>query len=331
MRKEIEIKVTEEIFRKIEAFPGAMDIGKLLRHQAGLTRREIRRAKFREDGIRKNGSRCRVTDPVRPGDLIQVCLEPEENRSDHMETFQGIQSRKLTVVYEDEDLLVAAKPAGMVSHPSGGHYRDTLANLVQSYLTEKNQMCRIRPVGRLDRETSGMVVFAKNQTAAARLAEQRENGKFQKIYTALAVGELPIGSRGCVRQPIGKDPCSRFRMRVDAGGKQAATFWKTEAFGGGLSLLRLRLESGRTHQIRVHMAWMGHPLAGDCLYGGSMAYGMDRTALHAGMVTFVQPFTGEVLKFQDPLPEDMANLASAMGWVPEGIRRNNISGNTVIC
>ena len=216
----------------------------------------------------------------------------------------------MRVLYEDADLLVVEKPAGMASHPSGGHYRDTLANLVQSYLLKKGEACRIRPVGRLDRETSGIMVFAKNQAAAARLGDQRKNGAFHKTYTALSVGELPAGSRGCIRQPIGPDPEDRLRMRVDDGGKPAVTHWEVEASGGGLSLLRLSLETGRTHQIRVHMAWMGCPLAGDSLYGGALEKKIGRTALHAGEVRLVQPFTGEVLEFEVPLPRDMERLAA---------------------
>ena len=308
MGKEIQIQVTEEIIEKMEKLPGTMDIRKLLRHQAGLTKREISQAKFREGGIRKNGIRCRVTEQARQGDVISVCLETEENRSDHLEYFQGTGPRKLRTLYEDGDLLVAEKPAGMVSHPSGGHYRDTLVNLVHSYFLNKGEPCRIRPVGRLDRETSGIMVFAKNQAAAARLGEQRKNGDFRKVYTALVTGELPAGSQGCIRQPIGPDPQDRLRMRVAAGGKPAVTFWRAEASGGGFSLIKLRLETGRTHQIRVHMAWAGHPLAGDSFYGHDPDGGMRRTALHAGEVRLVQPFTGEPLEFSVPLPEDMKKL-----------------------
>lgn len=306
--------VTKEILEQLKTLPGNMDVEKLLRHQAGLTKREIRRAKFQENGIRKNGIRCRVTDPVGPEDVVQICLESEENSSDHLEVFCGAERRELHVVYEDEDLLVTGKPAGMASHPSGSHYRDTLANLVQSYLHSKGETCRIRPVGRLDLETSGIVVFAKNQVAAARLGRQRKEGVFQKVYTALVTGELSPGSEGCVCQPVGKDPANRLRMCVDDGGKWAATHWRTEACGGGLSLLKLRLETGRTHQIRVHMAWMGYPLAGDGLYGGDMETGMKRTALHAGTVHFLQPFTGKKLEFTVPLPPDMKQLAGNMGY-----------------
>lgn len=312
MRKEIQIQVTKEITDRMEKLPGTMDIRKLLRHQAGLTNREISQAKFREGGIRKNGIRCRVTEQAGPGDVIRVCLETEENRSDHLEHFQGTGSRKLRVLYEDADLLAAEKPAGMVSHPSGGHYRDTLANLVQSYFLDKGEPVRIRPVGRLDRETSGIMVFAKNQAAAARLGRQRKNGDFRKVYTALVTGELPAGSQGCIRQPIGPDPRDRLRMRVDAGGKPAVTFWRAKASGEGFSLIKLRLVTGRTHQIRVHMAWAGHPLAGDSLYGQGADGGMRRAALHAGEVRLVQPFTGEILKFSAPLPRDMERLAAVI-------------------
>ena len=318
----MEIHVTKEILEQMEMLPGAADVQKLLRHHAGLSKREIRQAKFREEGIRKNGNRCRVTERVGLQDVICVCLETEENRSDHLETFQGAGEPELRVLYEDADLLVVEKPAGMASHPSGGHYRDTLANLVQSYLLKKGEACRIRPVGRLDRETSGIMVFAKNQAAAARLGDQRKNGAFHKTYTALAVGELPAGSRGCIRQPIGPDPEDRLRMRVDDGGKPAVSHWEVEASGGGLSLLRLTLETGRTHQIRVHMAWMGCPLAGDSLYGGALEKEIGRTALHAGKVRLVQPFTGEVLEFEVPLPRDMERLAARRGVYTQKIVEN---------
>ena len=161
-------------------------VQEVLRKQAGFTKKEISRAKFLPDGIRKNGTRCRVTEKTLPGDIIEILLETETQTSAHL----AVNTEVLDILYEDQDLLAVNKPAGVVTHPQGGHYEDTLANQVSAYYAFRQESHTVRPIGRLDKDTSGIVLFAKNQTAAARLQKQRERGELQKTY--LAVTEISV-------------------------------------------------------------------------------------------------------------------------------------------
>ena len=160
-------------------------VQEVLRRQAGFTKKEISRAKFLPDGIRKNGIRCRVTEKTLPGDIIEILLETETQCSGHLTANTEV----LDILYEDQDLLAVNKPAGVVTHPQGGHYEDTLANQVSAYYASRQESHTVRPIGRLDKDTSGIVLFAKNQIAAARLQKQRERREFRKTY--LAVTQLP--------------------------------------------------------------------------------------------------------------------------------------------
>ena len=146
-------------------------VQEVLRKQAGFTKKEISRAKFIPDGIRKNGTRCRVTEKTLPGDIIEILLETETQISAHLTANTEV----LDILYEDQDLLAVNKPAGVVTHPRGGHYEDTLANQVSTYYNFRQESHTVRPIGRLDKDTSGIVLFAKNQTAAARLQKQRKS------------------------------------------------------------------------------------------------------------------------------------------------------------
>lgn len=327
MKKEISYQVSpEEDNSRLE---------QVLRRSLCLSPREIRRAKFRPQGICVDGVRRRVTETVRQGEWITVCLEEEKAGSDQLIPAAG----ELQVLYEDQDVLAVCKLAGQVCHPSGGHYDDTLANVMQDYFQRKGQRAVIRLIGRLDQETSGIVLAAKSQAAGSRLNRQREQGILKKEYLALAAG-APRPARGWVEEPIGpaenRTEGSRdaIRMQVRPDGKPARTFYETLAEKDGVSLLRLTLDTGRTHQIRVHMAWLGCPLLGDTLYrppGGTFACslaekemsfcreeaegtiprgsgeaGFNRAALHAWRLEFCQPFTGEKLMLEAPLPEDFA-------------------------
>lgn len=161
-------------------------VQEVLRKQAGFSKKEISRAKFLPDGIRKNGTRCRVTEKTLPGDIIEILLETETQTSAHL----AVNTEVLDILYEDQDLLAVNKPVGVVTHPQGVHYEDTLANQVSAYYAFRQESHTVRPIGRLDKDTSGIVLFAKNQTAAARLQKQRERGELQKTY--LAVTEISV-------------------------------------------------------------------------------------------------------------------------------------------
>ena len=199
------------------------------------------------------------------------------------------------VLYEDEDVIVFVKPAGMPTHPVHGHQGDTLADFAR----ESGGSFTFRPVGRLDRNTSGLLLVAKTSYAA------RAAATVEKTYLAVVEGDVPAA--GTVDAPIRHKDGSQILREVGEGGDPAVTHYEPVARENGYTLLRLRLETGRTHQIRVHMAHLGFPLAGDDLYGGRRD-GIARHALHCAALSFIHPVTGERLSFEAPMPEDMARL-----------------------
>lgn len=310
-----------------------MTVEKLLREYLGLTKKQISRAKFRSNGIRKNNVQCRVTEKVSCGDEIKVCLETEETQSAQLISGEGAEAG-LNILYEDEDVLAVNKPAGVLTHPSGVHYSDSLSNHVAAYFREKALSVCIRPVGRLDKETSGIVLFAKNQVAAQRLQEQREKGILQKQYLALVEGTLSVDQATewhTIEFPIRKIGGHPLRMEAvkDNGSLKvdseitgqdieftnclrAVTHYQVRYSTEKWSVVSLKLDTGRTHQIRVHMQVFGHPLLGDSLYGTSQAgknqCSIYRAALHAGNMTFRQPFGQELIVLEAPLPEDFYHI-----------------------
>ena len=284
----------------------------ILKKDMGLTAKEISRAKFREHGICVNGERKKVKDRVTPGDTIEVLLETKEEVSEHLVAQAGA----LCILYEDKDVIVLDKPAGLVEHPTGAHYADTLANRLAAYLREKREDSVIRIVGRLDKETSGVVLAVKNRAAALRLERQRESGMFSKTYLAVTEG-IPEPHAGWIRTPIGPEPERKGKMRtypealetVNRDGqcsavKKASTHYEVLKTKDGRALVRLQLETGRTHQIRVHMASLGCPLAGDPLYGNSAE---QRMLLHALRLRFLQPFSGKECLIETQIPKEFAS------------------------
>lgn len=275
-----------------------------LRKEMGLTKRQISRAKYREKGICVNGIRSRVTAVLKPGDQVTVLLEEEGLESAQLVPGSG----ELRILYEDEDILAADKPPGLVVHPSHGHYEDSLSNIAAAYFRKKGISVRIRPVGRLDKDTSGIVLFAKNQVAAARLSEQKKSGEFRKEYLALIQG-IPDPCKGTVSTALMKDPESLMKMKTAENGLRAVTHYEVLQVYEAYSLVRVFIETGRTHQIRVHMASIGHPLLGDILYGTDRR--MERTALHAAGCCFRQPFTKKEIQLYAELPEDMKTMTAS--------------------
>lgn len=274
-----------------------------LKKELSLTKRQISQAKFRRDGILVNGVRQRITYPLCPGDTVEICLEENDLSSGHLLSYD----RPLDILYEDEDILAVNKPSGLVVHPSHGHYQDTLANMVRHYYQSRNQTIKVRPVGRLDKDTSGIVLFAKNQAAAMRLNEQKQAGICAKTYYAIVHGTVsPAEGKICF--PLEKDETALNKMKISADGRAAETYYKTRLSSGGNTLLEITIKTGRTHQIRAHMAGIGYPLLGDPVYGGASSFG--HTALHAGKAVFRQPFSGKTITVKAPLPEDVSRLLS---------------------
>lgn len=272
----------------------------VLRHHMGLTKRQISQAKFRDNGICIDGCRQRVSYVGRPGQVLTVCLEEDRTDMGRVEPIKG----SLKILYEDDDILAVDKPAGMATHPGRGHYKDSLANLVAGHYEEKGKACLVRAVGRLDRDTSGILIFAKNQTAASRLAEQKKDGRFQKDYLAVAEGRIEK-EESFIESPIGKAPGEKQKMQVSPYGKPAVTWYQRQKVypvqddtGREVSLVLCRIFTGRTHQIRVHMAWMGHPLLGDELYGKGKDLLLPGLGLHCFRAVLDQPFTGEKIQLR---------------------------------
>lgn len=251
-------------------------VDRYLKGVMGLSQKQISRLKFRIDGILVNGRQQRVTYELREGDCLQIRTEGGSMVKLLGETAwggqpgaKGVILHPLQVLYEDADLLLVCKPSGLVCHPSHGHYGDTLANQVAAYMAERGENWSVRMVGRLDRDTSGIVVLAKNAEAAALLARQRERGRMKKTYLALAEGHF-ASNQGVIDLPLAREEGSLMRMGPDPAGKPAFTAYRVLREMEDCSLLQVWLLHGwgRTHQIRVHLASQGHPLVGDPLYGG---------------------------------------------------------------
>ena len=282
-----------------------LTVERYLGKSAGFSKAQIRGMKFRENGICVNGKRCRVTEKLCAGDVLEVCLETGAGKSEHL--VSGICLPQ--ILYEDADVIALDKPAGIAVHPAHGHYGDTLSNQLALYFRETGQQVQIHSIGRLDLETSGIVLFAKHRVAAARLSLEREKGQLQKQYLALCEGRFE-NQEGIINRPVAPIPGTLMKMCVHPQGKDAVTHFRVEHQYTDAALVRLWLETGRTHQIRVHMADAGHPLLGDRIYGVKKADPViekepARAALHAEQLCFLQPFTGERIVLRSELPEDM--------------------------
>lgn len=282
---------------------------------------EVSRARWQElirsGAVTVNGRACRPNQAVRPGDCIEAVIPPPAPVEVAAEAIP------LSVVYEDESLIVIDKPPGMVVHPAPGHAGGTLVNALLHHVRDlKGIGNELRPgiVHRLDRDTSGLLVAAKDERTMVRLARQFKSREVGKEYLALAWGR-PRPPQGTVRTTIGRDPRNRKKMSTRSPrGREAVTHYETVETFSTCSLLRVRIETGRTHQIRVHLAHLGHPVVGDAVYGRGgkprLPVPAERQMLHAAQLRFTHPATGLPLDLASPLPPDFEAVVSALRQHP---------------
>lgn len=244
---------------------------------------------------------------LKTGDELLVVLSSEEP-SDLIEPMAG----KIDVIFEDEYLLVVNKPPGIASLPAKAKSSKTMANLVKAYLIKNHENSSIHLVTRLDRDTSGLMVFAKTSYAHSLLDQILHTDDFQKFYLAMIYGQLTPPT-GLIDLPIGIDPTAFYLRAIDhQKGKASQTLYRTKAVYPGGSLVELKLLTGRTHQIRVHLSAVGHPIIGDEMYSKKTDSRIKRQALHCFNLKIVHPVTKELLNLKAPLPEDMVVLKGAL-------------------
>ena len=273
----------------------------LAREMAELTRSAA--ARLLEEGrVRRQGRPVAKNYRLRGDETLEVELpEPEPVRAEPEDI-------PLDVVYEDEDVIVVNKPKGLVVHPAPGHPDGTLVNALLhrcgDSLSGVGGALRPGIVHRIDRDTSGLVIAAKNDFAHQRLSAQLQDHTLSRIYRCVVAGNLREDS-GTVDAPIGRSPADRKKMAVVPGGRPAVTHWTVLERFPGFTYAECRLETGRTHQIRVHMAYIGHPLLGDTVYGAKKPVpGLQGQCLHAAGLRFRHPRTGEMVELWCPLPEE---------------------------
>ena len=273
----------------------------ILRGSLQLSYTLLKSLKWRENAILLNGQSVHVNTIVHAGDVVSVALSERTPRED----LYCANAAKPDIVYEDDDLLVLNKPAGVAMHPkSGDASAPSLAAMLTNYLGEGSVP---HFVSRLDKGTSGLLIAAKSGYVHDRLRRALHSSDLRREYRAVAVGRVEP-PYGVIDAPIGRAEGSIIRRCVRADGLQSLTEYETLQVNDRFTLLRLRPQTGRTHQLRVHMAYLGHPLAGDWLYGTEDKTLIARPALHSYELWFTQPVTGQELHFTAPIPQDMQRL-----------------------
>ncbi|MGI2294820.1 RluA family pseudouridine synthase [Paenibacillus sp. GXUN7292] len=304
-------------YKPLVAEVGKEDAGKqvrtVLERRLGVSRKLLSQVKLTEHGLTVNEQRVYTTALVAEGDIIKLRMLREE--SDDILP----QPMSLEILFEDDDLLIINKPAGIIVHPTHGHYTGTLANGVVYHWQQRGEKVRFRPIHRLDEETSGVVAIAKTSYVHQQLSEQLQAGLVNKQYRAFVYGE-PASRLGTIEAPIDRDQINPHLRVVTPPGKgyPSVTHYQVSAvYTDGCSLassVRLKLETGRTHQIRVHMKHIGCPLIGDKLYGLMEAGNRlweetaGRQSLHAEQLGFTHPITKQYMEWTAPLPTELAQL-----------------------
>lgn len=255
---------------------------------------------------------------VKVGDVVKVELRPTQQAMAFV-----AEPMPLEVVFEDAHLMVIVKPAGLVVHPAAGHWSGTLLNGLLAHHPGAANLPRAGIVHRLDKDTSGLMLVGKSRQAVEALVRAIAAREVKREYVAIGHGAWKSGAKILVDQPIGRDVHNRLRMAVVApgsgAGKVAQTTFRPLAGDDQVCVVACQLQTGRTHQIRVHMAWLGHPLVGDSVYGGRPALGMTRQALHAARLRLLHPVSGEPMAFDSAPPADFTNALETAGLQYNGL------------
>jgi len=282
-------------------------LANLLRTVPGLSQAKIGSLKYDPEGILLNGERTSVSVFLHSGDTVHILLDDSVNRTPHLLP----NPLPLSLLYEDRNLIILCKPAGQVCHPSKGHLIDSLANALLARFETTDPRAAIHFVGRLDKDTSGLVTVAKNGITAERMALLKADGKVEKTYLALASGHMEK-TDGVIdiamEEYRTEDNILRNRRGTNETGQPALTRYHVLSEYEDYSLLEVRIDTGRMHQIRFHMAEIGHPLLGDPIYGAGPDPRIGRTALHAWKLRFQHPYTGEWIEAEAEPEEDMRRL-----------------------
>ena len=304
-------------YRITEAHDGKL-LRQFLQTDLRLSSKEIKHIKFLENGLTVNGERVTVRRVLKAGDLL--CIASEDTETAPIKPVD----LPIKILYEDAHLVVPAKPADMPTHPSHDHYDDTVANALAYRYAKNGEPFVFRPVNRLDRNTSGLLLIARNRTAAGRLSEAMKSGKIRKSYLAILDGEMPLGEGvidACLHRTqesiILREVCSPDAPDADP----SRTEYRVLAVENGHTLVEAHPITGRTHQLRVHFAYIGHPLTGDDLYG-TPSDAIARHALHARTLAFPHPVTNEVLKITAPLADDFE--VALRKFFPSYAERNSL-------
>ncbi len=275
---------------------------KVLIEEMGISLRMISELKSRR-AVNVNGTLRFNHEPVHVGEIITVDLG--ENRSEY-----GLEEGVVDVIYEDEDIVAVNKSPFIVVHPTGTHLTGTLLNYMESWFRQNGILEKVRFISRLDRDTSGILLIAKNRYAHHRMSQAHQDMMMQKTYVALIEGKMKI-QEGEINAPIGRRENDGIKREVMEDGQTAITKYKVLKEGEKFSLVELTPVTGRTHQLRCHMAYIGYPLIGDSLYGGNMEY-MNRQALHSVTLEFFSPRKEEKIYLKAELPQDMQELVNRL-------------------
>lgn len=264
-----------------------------------------------------NNKAFKPKDKVNGSQMVMLSLNKKQNNDWSAENIA------LNIVFEDEDIIIINKPFGLVTHPGAGNWNGTLANALLYYDPELSKLDRAGIVHRLDKNTSGLMVIARNEKSQKYLVEQLQSHSVVREYSAIVYGHMISG--GSINDPIGRDPKDRIKQAVSSNGKDATTHYRVIDRFKSHTHVKAILETGRTHQIRVHLSHIGYPLLGDPMYGGRIRFpkkaseilkesllGFKRQALHSKKLTLNHPSTGELMSWKSPLPDDMLKLLNIL-------------------